>query len=459
MERLKSIAKLTNYQIYGSVLLFCILYIVFWGYEGSGNDLIEIVPVLKKMRHPDLYPSDFYIGFNESLFLHERSFLNNFLYLIGADQPILLFIAYFICLYAFILGLTKLLEVLGLTNNAINFVILLVLFIAPYTSVGANELFYNMPVGSCFAKTLAVWSLVFYFRQNIIIAFLLLAIATFFQVLVGFQIFLLIGTISFIEIFKSKRIESRKILAGIIVFCILSFPYLVSLVFARVKLHSHGSGLFDLLEFRIGHHFLIQYTLLQHVIIFLFLFLSGIILWYKVNRNIFKIYLLQGAIMLIYIVGTTLLKSEIMLQMQWFKTTIWIELFSIIALVLYGEKKLNKFSSRFIRYVNYVLLVVILSVSLFKQCNRKDIFKEEQVLADWARNNTEIKSLFVLPPDFTHFKTWSERSSWVDFKAISHQIAYLFPWYDRINRIYKIIIQSITRVVQWKFIERIEINI
>ena len=146
--------------------------------------------------------------------------------------------------------------------------------------------------------------------------------------------------------------------------------------------------------------------------------------------------------MLIYIVGTTLLKSEIMLQMQWFKTTIWIELFSIIALVLYGEKKLNKFSSRFIRYVNYVLLVVILSVSLFKQCNRKDIFKEEQVLADWARNNTEIKSLFVLPPDFTHFKTWSERSSWVDFKAISHQIAYLFPWYDRINRIYKINIES-----------------
>jgi len=442
LESLKSFTKLTNYKFYGLILLFCLAHLLFWGYEGSGNDMIEVVPVLKKMQHPELYTGDFHIEFNESLILHERTFLNNFLNLIGAENPLILFIAYFLCLFAFILGLSHLTEVLGLTKHSKYLSILLILFIAPYSSVGGNELFYNMAVGSCFAKTLGIWCLVFYLRNNIISSFFLLSIATYFQVLAGFQLFLIIGTLTFIDIFSSEKNETKNKLAAIILFCLLCLPYLLALVYSRVKLHNHGSGLFDLLEFRIGHHFLIQYSSIIHIFIFYFLFFSGLYLWSKSNRLIFKFYLLQGVIMLFYIGATTIYKSEFVLQMQWLKTTIWIELFSILALVGLIEKITHKFSFTWLQYCNYLLVMMILCVATVKQIKRNDLFKEEHDLAIWVKNNTNIKSLLVVPPDFTHFKTWSERSSWVDFKAISHQIAYLFPWYDRIHTIYKINLET-----------------
>ena len=125
-----------------------------------------------------------------------------------------------------------------------------------------------MAVGSCFAKTLGIWCLVFYLRNNIISSFFLLSIATYFQVLAGFQLFLIIGTLTFIDIFSSEKNETKNKLAAIILFCLLCLPYLLALVYSRVKLHNHGSGLFDLLEFRIGHHFLIQYSSIIHIFIF-----------------------------------------------------------------------------------------------------------------------------------------------------------------------------------------------
>lgn len=54
------------------------------------------------------------------------------------------------------------------------------------------------------------------------------------------------------------------------------------------------------------------------------------------------------------------------------------------------------------------------------------------------KTKTEPNTIFLVPPDFTSFKFLSERSSYIDFKAILQDPNYLFPWYDRIQNFYQI---------------------
>lgn len=88
--------------------------------------------------------------------------------------------------------------------------------------------------------------------------------------------------------------------------------------------------------------------------------------------------------------------------------------------------------------MNWVILLFICVLSLFKQKEDSKLLNEEILLAKWANKNTNKNALFVYPPSFTRFKSISERSSWIDFKCISHQKAYFIPWFDRVQKVFKI---------------------
>ncbi|MEO6189649.1 MAG: DUF6798 domain-containing protein, partial [Saprospiraceae bacterium] len=128
-------------------------------------------------------------------------------------------------------------------------------------------------------------------------------------------------------------------------------------------------------------------------------------------------------------------RLEFVLQFQWMKTTIWIELFTVIGGLLF----ISKFSVvKNVKYISAACFLGIAIASFYITKPNASLTMEEDKLAEWSRTHTDINSLFVYPPTFNRFKTVSERSSWIDFKAITHQKAYLIPWYDRVNRIFKI---------------------
>ena len=43
-----------------------------------------------------------------------------------------------------------------------------------------------------------------------------------------------------------------------------------------------------------------------------------------------------------------------------------------------------------------------------------------------------------MPSDFSEFRYWSERSSFIDYKATNHRQTAFVEWYDRIQKVYNI---------------------
>ena len=46
--------------------------------------------------------------------------------------------------------------------------------------------------------------------------------------------------------------------------------------------------------------------------------------------------------------------------------------------------------------------------------------------------------MFLVPPDFTAFKNYAERSTYVDWKALPHNGVCLGDWWQRISKVYGI---------------------
>ena len=51
-------------------------------------------------------------------------------------------------------------------------------------------------------------------------------------------------------------------------------------------------------------------------------------------------------------------------------------------------------------------------------------------------------SLFLIPSDLSEFRFWSERSSYVDYKATNHRQTAFVEWYNRIQQVYKISLED-----------------
>ncbi|MCC6815914.1 MAG: hypothetical protein IT267_05840 [Saprospiraceae bacterium] len=414
-----------------------LVHFCFWNYEGVGNDMIEIIPALKKMLNPGLYSRDFYLGFTNSLLFHERSFALYFLTLFHAEIPIALLSIYTLALFFFIFGLLKLTSSL-IDNFSISILtVIILLFPMRYTAVGANEMFYNMATNAVFSKTIIVWALFYLIQRKSTYGYLLLIPASLFHILAGFQIFI-IAFLSDLK-YKVKKVKFYSWIKPILFYLAIIIPNIFLILYSRKTPHSHDNSFIELIEFRLGHHFFIEYSSFSSILLYLFLYMIGIFLWKKYNPFVSNFYIFQGIILIIYILLVSQFRLELGIQLQWLKTTIWIETFSILAIMKW-ICSIQGFSNFYTRnnFMNWVILLFICVLSLFKQKEDSKLLNEEILLAKWANKNTNKNALFVYPPSFTRFKSISERSSWIDFKCISHQKAYFIPWFDRVQKVFKI---------------------
>ncbi len=430
-------AKVKKYDKVIASILLVVLYLIYWPYNSTGGDMIEIMPALKKMHFPNLYPRDFYLNFNSTLGFHERSFYLYFLHYIGGIHAIVLFTLYLFCLFFFCFGLISLTNIFN-GSIGLQFILALIILVPlKYTAVGANELFYAMPTPAILSKTLGLWSIYFFLRDRKWTTYFLLILSAYFHILVGVQLFILIGISDVMLNFNKKSLH--KIILPPFFFTLLVIPYVLLLFYNRLSPHAHGNSLIDLIEFRIGHHFFIQYSGILSIVFLATLYVLGLILWRFKEKFIYYFICIQFTLLLVYLVLGNWLRIDFFIQFQWLKTSIWIELFATIGLVLWLYENYREYlSEKTLRIVGCGLMTGVIIASFFTQKEDKILLKEEEKLALWTKNNTDTNALFMYPPLFTRFKAISERSSWIDYKAISHQIAYLIPWYDRVNKIFGI---------------------
>lgn len=437
--------SLKKQDILTNVMAALILYatvIVYQGYQYGQGDQTQILPCLWAQDHPGAYAQDHYVQHYLSSGTNERSIFHFLLRRLGYDQPWIVFLWHALSGIALILAWISIAS-LFIKNKVWQWMsIAMILILGSHTSTGSNELYYNLLIPSLTADAFASWGLYCWLRDKYFWWTILLIIAGYLQPLVGMQLFLLTATALAIE---KWRVDKPQIFPWryIIIYGIATLPWLYALVINNGS-RSDPKGFMDIMEFRLSHHFFASYFGLIHL--FLGFIFAVICFWtYKDRLRWMFIFIVAGCF--VYEIGVEILRWPTALYTQWWKTTMWMEAFAFIGIAIIFEKieSLNKILTRLSLFVPLVLFAVVAiyrlsglfgekPVNLLPWINSKP---DEVEISEQAQQMTPQDALFIIPPNFSAFRWYSKRSTYIDYKAMIHNEIFLKDWYARIGDVYQ----------------------
>lgn len=450
---------------FAAFLLFYALLILFHGYTFGSNDHIELMPYVKWLHDRSLYQSDFFIQHIANRIPNER-IITAYLLSIGSN---------FLDWWAFSLHAVATLGLLyGLFFIAKLFIdeewkiwiFLLVLFFPLYHfNLGGNDVYYNSLSASSLSKSLGVWSIYFVLKDRFYRATIFASLATFFHPLAGFQVFALsFGGRALVFLQKIMWDKSIPNHSEIRTFYIAVSLYIFTAGIWIAALFSHFQSaslpddiFFEIINFRLPHHFIPGAFGIKNYVVFAVLSAIALRYFHRENKVIFFLFCIALSGMLIYGISVGVLHKTALISTQWFKTGIWLKPLGLVSVVatLLSFAQSKKLPSFFIHrfFVPVFLAMLCCSVAAlqlshsFLHFTRKyelpfdnplNANNDEIQVALMAKRCTPKNALFLTPASCTAFKYYSERSSYIDFKAVTHSKADLKEWYDRIKKVYRI---------------------
>ena len=429
------------WQEVGIALLLYATVLVYQGYQYGQGDQSQILPCLYAQDHPGAYAADHYVSTYLLGKVNERSVFHFIFRYLGYNQPWLVWIWHVILGTSLMLAWIRIAG-LGIRLKAYQYLAAASIFIIGYhTSTGSNELYYNMVIPSLAAKALGSWAIYYWLKEKYLWWISLVTIAGFLQPLVGLQLFMLTLLAMAFHLLLEKKIKELP-WKLILPYLILTLPWLYFL--AKYNGGSTSPDLFmDIMEFRLSHHFFPSYFGWFHLIVF-GLFAIITIRFYTRRLKWFMLAIVIGCIA--YTIGVENYRSPLALYTQWWKTTIWLEAFLFIAVMVNIEKfaPSPKLIAKYSIVVPILLLLLISTYRLSGWFGEKPEYmfpwssvKSDAVdVSEQAATLTPENSVFIIPIDFTAFRWYSKRSLYVDYKALFHQEQFLFDWYKRIENIY-----------------------
>ncbi|MBL7816411.1 MAG: hypothetical protein JNL70_15430 [Saprospiraceae bacterium] len=444
-------------RIFLACLACTILLLFRHGYTFGSGDQSEMLPYAKYLFDNTLYPSDFYIQSIASSVPNERYIFSWLLSYLGDYLEWGIFILHIIATMLLVLGLYRL-AVKGLHHPNAQWLATLVPVMVFYgVNLGGNELYYNTFLPSYVAQVIGLWVFLYAMGGKILPMYVLLMLATYVHPLIGVQLWLLMTLSLIVMILLDNK---KSLLIGLLIFNLLYF-FSAGILIYKIK-NGYDSGnpdsavFFDIIRFRAPHHYLPHTFPLSHWLILAFPFYVG----WRASDSIVKFVFRWIAIgLLVYIAGVYILKSPTPLSTQWFSTTVWVKTFSFLIFLSFVEIFMAKFkpkdyfllqkltSNTF--FFNGLLVATVLSIILmtpqYRLLKEKPyelpFFNNENAevrISQLAKEKTSQNALFLIPADLSEFRFWSERSSFIDYKATNHRQAAFQEWYDRIQKVYKI---------------------
>ena len=408
-----------------AVLMYVLLYLNH-GFMAFGSDTIETVPYAIWMIDNTLFNNDFHLTHLRESVVNERVVSVYLLHLFGEHVIWGSKILHGIFTIILCAGMIRLSD-LVIKHFSLSVLVVFRTTISLYNiNIGSNELYYNMYVPSLAAKSLAVWGLVFAYTERWLFASILLAIATFFQPLVGLQIFLVLTPIAMLKNKLSKKFWSYVLTYGLTAGIFIAF-----ILRAQGPNIESSYSFFEIVRFRIAHHFFPAYFPVSHVLLLGGLYIVG--MWYFIRKNSFFAWFFGISIMgiLVYILGVSL-ELDIVLSSQWMKINIWLKFFALIGIVAALKEMIEQ---KHILYLGIVIFLAGFSASIYRFNPKYD--KEYPVeLYTWVSSNVNKTAVVLVPPELNDFKARTGRSSYFDFKAMLHHKPAIYNWYDRFYSIY-----------------------
>jgi hypothetical protein len=433
-------SKIPWSQILMAIFLYATV-LVYQGYIYGAGDQSQILPCLYAMDYPGFFTSDHYVTSYLAGSINERAVFHFIFRYLGYDSPTMMLIWHALFSITLIWAWIRIAE-WGIKTKIFQYLaVASILIIGVHTSVGDNELYYNSLVPSLVAKAIASWALYFWLEGKYRYWIIGLVIATFIQPLVGLQLFLLTATALLLSRFieKAPRIIPWLWMLGYVI-VILPWFYLLA---KNNGGHTNPDLFMEIMDFRLAHHFYpFSFGLLDK---FVFGVLAIIVLsFYKHRLRYFMILIIVGC--MVYIIGVEFMNEPLILYSQWFKTTIWLEAFALIAIFVGLEKLLKKLE----RFSKYWIVIPVLGLLLISTYRLSGWFgtppsymvtgiQEKSAEVDislQAKEVTDVDAVFIVPVEFTAFRWYAKRNLYIDYKALFHQEDFLNSWYDRIGNIY-----------------------
>ena len=448
-------SQVKNKYFWFYLIAVYLLILSFRGFEFASGDMVEVINYAKHILNSELFVNDFYVSHISEVIPNERYVFSGLLKLFIGDYNWMIFVIHSILTLLMLMGLFNIIS-LYIRQKSFVWLTVLILFGPLYKiNLGGNELYYNMLISSFVAKVFGVWSIYFYLKEKRSTAIILILFSTLVHPTVGTQLFIIVIVSMLLSFFFNKQyVLNKKELISVTLYLLIAGGYIYVLLKAVRDYGIDKDAYFEIFEFRVPHHFFPTYFPLKYYIFELGLYGLGIVfmLKYKMYDFIkFSLVIFFGAI--VYLTGVYLLKIPFVLNTQWFKTTIWLELISLIAVMKYFEEKikLKRWQEKTVFYSIIILclgvwIMIIGGNDYFAQkpyqfSENIDLNAEEQ-LGKEVKKLTKKEDLFIWPIEFSGFKYYAERAAFVDYKSVVHRGTVLNKWYSRIKKVYGIDIET-----------------
>lgn len=444
-------------SVYNILFLLAIYVLILfrWGYEFGRNDQMQVLAYAKYINNPALYQNDQYIQGLSRNFPNERYFFSFLLSVFVNHLEGICFVLHILTSLLLLLGLYKI-SVLFITNDLLRWLALLVLFVPLYgINLGGNELYYNSFFVSNVVKTIGIWGILFAMKQKYYTSFLMFSFVVFLQPVVGTQLFVTISAILLVGIFTRKiNISKAKFIYLNLIFICTAGVWMILLQRNFEGDHSVSDRLFFniLFVFRAPHHYLPSAFPLKYYLVLLPLFLLSSIYFFRKNDIIFLFFCISFIGLIVYTIGVQCFHSNSVAALQWFKVTIWLKAFSVIALFAVIDKKIHFYKTLLWTQLFTIGLFSLSAICLVLMCviPEKIPFKVNRDfgaqyandpavdIALKAKQNISEDAVFVHPFRFTELKYYGERSSFVEYRILSHTKKEILHWHTKLIKLYNV---------------------
>jgi hypothetical protein len=425
-----------------------LLLLFFKGYTLGIEDQQELLPYVLYLKNKALYSGDFFIQSLGKIAPNERLFFAWALTPLIPTFEYSLLILHAAATIVLLLGMHRIAG-LFITQSywawACVYSSLIVFYL--YT-LGGCELYYNAFQASNLAKAIGIWAIYFFLQERYTLCFILLSIITYVQIIVGLDTtLLLLGVLLLQKKYKTLFTQSA-------IYAVVAGIYLIWIVKARSIEQPLDASLFYtlLFEFRHPHHFILSYFGLKHVIFFTVATCTGIVFYFSRHQTLFHFIILSSFGFILYYLSVEHFRFTPVANLNFYKMSIWIKFFGLIALFSLMEPKVYAFDA--VRWFDNKLPAVLLLIPIlfyglvmtnhFNLLNKplmigNRIIEDPQIdIALKIKQNIPKDALFIVPYDATGFKYWSERNTYVDFKANTRTPAFMEEWHRRIGLVYNL---------------------
>jgi hypothetical protein len=440
------------------------LYVLLNGYDFNTGDQAEHLPQVYQMFDPSLYPNDFFLSNYRQTFT-VRHYWVQIVYFLSHVFSIRFscLVLYFFCMYFTILAWTKIIELFqpeedktGKQNFYVFIALMLIFIIANSFTLGGNYLLGKIFIGSTIAELFASWGIYLFFKNNYMVSAIFFALSVWFQALVGLQLFLVFAGILFFT-FEFNNIKSSiiRLVTFSIVFIIFSLPLLGPLLYAQ-KLNNQGLDnqlFYDLLYFKRApwHYVPSTFPKLDYSTFFGLLFF-GLIPVITIKPNKMKtqtlwLFAIILSVCAFYFVAFYTHHFMWIGKLQWFKTTIWVNVFACIFIARFVSAYIPSFQLKVIDKLllasSSAMLVFMFYSDAYTDSSKYAFLNDNpktdiQKLHTFIKENTNKDARFLIPIDNESFTSEAQRSTVASFKAVVHEPFFFVKWQKVLEQFYQV---------------------